>query len=203
MHTEARIAGAYLRVSERREFAATATSGDLSTVSTVSRTANASWSGYDISGRLGASAPFDITRHFFLMPEAHVDFFDVSEGSYRENGGGQGFDLNVAARNSTQSSVTAGVVAGLHFGNTFVFKPQIEMGWDEVVTGGPGLTKAQFAYGGPTFSVPANSVSGGAGVVRLQLNGDGEFVHFAVEAGGEFRSDYQNADVRAVFRISY
>ena len=68
---------------------------------------------------------------------------------------------------------------------------------------GPGVTNAQFAYGGPHFFLPANSVSGGAGVVRLQLNGDGEYVHFAVEAGGQFRSDYQNADVRAVFRISY
>jgi hypothetical protein len=203
IHTEARVAAAYLKMSERREFAANVTSGDLSTVSTVARTANASWTGYDLNARLGASAPFDVTQHFFVMPQAHIDVFDVHEGAYTERGGGQGFDVKVGPRNSTQSSVTAGVVSGLHFGSSFVFKPQLELGWEEILTGGPGVTNAQFAYGGPHFFVPANSVSGGAGVVRLQLNGDGEYVHFAVEAGGQFRSDYQNADIRAVFRISY
>ena len=203
LHTEARVAAAYLKISERREFAADVTSGDLSTVSTVSRTANGSWSGYDLNARLGASAPFDVTQHLYFMPQAHIDVFDVHEGAYAEGGGGQGFDFNVSPRNSTESSVTASVVSGLHFGSTFVFKPQLELGWEEVLTGGPGATTAQFAYGGPRFTAPANSVSGGAGVVRLQLDGDGEYVHFAVEAGGEFRSDYQNADIRAVFRISY
>jgi hypothetical protein len=203
LHTEARLAGGFLKISDRREFAQNVTTGDQSTVSTVSRTANGSWNGYDLSARLGASAPFDLTRHLFMMPEAHLDVFDVSEGAYTEGGGGQGFDLKVSARRSTQSSVTAGVVTGLHYGSTFVFKPQLELGWDEVITGGPGATTARFAYGGPNFSVPANAVSGGAGVIRLRLNGDGEYVHFAVEAGGEFRSDYQNADIRAVFRVSY
>jgi hypothetical protein len=203
LHTEARLAAGYLKISDRREFAASETSGDQSTVSTVSRTANGSWNGYDLSGRLGASAPFDLTRHIFMMPEAHVDVFDVSEGRYSEGGGGQGYDLDVSARNSTESSVTAGFVTGLHYGTTFVFKPQLELAWDDVLTGGPGATTARFAYGGPNFTVPANSVSGGAGVIRLKLDGDGEYVHFAVEAGGEFRSDYQNADIRAVFRISY
>ncbi|HVY33282.1 MAG TPA: autotransporter domain-containing protein, partial [Caulobacteraceae bacterium] len=198
LHTEARVAGGFLKVSERRQFAATPTGGTA-----ISRTANGSWSGYDFSGHLGASAPVDLSDHFFLMPEAHLDVFSVNEGSYAESGGGQGFDFKVKSRNSTQTSVTAGVVAGAHYGSTFVFRPQIEVGWDQVVTGGPGATTAQFAYGGPTFTVPANSATGGAGVVRLQLKGDGEWVHFAVEAGGEFRSDYQNADVRAVFRISY
>ena len=203
LHTEARVAAAYLHVSERRQFAATATGGDLSTTFPVSRTANASWGGYDLSGHLGASAPFDVGDHFFVMPEAHLDVFRVSEGNYSEGGGGSGFDLNVQSRGSTEGSVTAGLVAGAHFGSTFVFKPQIEFGWDDVVTGGPGATTARFAYGGPSFTLPANSVTGGAGLVRLQLKGDGEWVHFAVEAGGEFRNDYQNADVRAVFRISY
>ncbi len=203
LHTEARVAVGYLKISDRRDFAAQATGGDLSTVSTVARTANGAWNGYDFSGRLGASAPFDMTQNFFLMPQAHLDVFDVHEGAYTEGGGGPGFDYNVGIRNSTESSVTAGIVSGLHFGGAFVFKPQLELGWEEVLSGGPGATSAQFTYGGPRFSAPANSVSGGAGVVRLQLNGDGEYVHFAVEAGGEFRSDYQNADIRAVFRISY
>ena len=95
------------------------------------------------------------------------------------------------------------MVSGLHFGSTFVFKPQLELGWEEVVNGGPGATTAQFVYGGPHFSLPANAVSGGRGWCVCSSTATANIVHFAVEAGGEFRSDYQNADIRAVFRVSY
>ncbi|HUO22538.1 MAG TPA: autotransporter outer membrane beta-barrel domain-containing protein [Caulobacteraceae bacterium] len=203
LHTEASFSGGYLRISERREFAATVLSGDESTSTAVSRTANAAWNGYDFSGHIGASAPFDITQHLFLTPEVHMDYYDVSEQAYKETGGGLGFDTNVNARTSTQGTITAGVIAGAHIGSSFVFKPQIELGWDDVVTGGPAATTARFAYGGPSFTLVPDSVSGGAAVARLRLQGDGAFVHFALEAGGEFRSDYQNADLRAVFRVSY
>lgn len=203
IHTEARIAGAYLSISERREFAATVPAGDQSSATTVSRTANASWNGYDIDGLLGVSAPFDVTPRLFVSPEAHLDFLDVSEAGYTETGGGSGFDLMVNARSSSQTSLTAGIVTGMRFGSSFVFKPQIELGWDDIVQGGAPNTTARFVYGGPSFTLVPNSMSGGAGVVRLKLDGDGAFVHFSVEAGGEFRSDYQNADLKAVFRISY
>jgi hypothetical protein len=203
LHTEARVAGGYLKISDRREFAADVLEGTDSAVTGISRTANSSWNGYDLSARLGASAPFDITNHFFLTPQAHVDVFDVSENAHSESGGGSGFDLNVNARSSSESSVTASVIAGLRYGSSFVFKPQIELGWDDVVTGGPANTTARFAYGGSSFTLAPDSVSGGAGVARIRLDGDGQFVHFSLEAGGEFRSDYQNADIKAVFRISY
>jgi hypothetical protein len=202
-HTDMRVAAAYLKVSDRREFAAAVTSGDESTVTTVSRTANGSWNGYDLSGRLGVGAQFDFGRHFFIQPQVHADVLHVSEGAYSESGGGQGFDLNVSSRDSTETSMTASVVAGLKFGSNFIFRPQIELGWDDVLTGGPGMTTARFAYGGQSFTVPANAVDGGAGVLHIQLKGDGDYVHFAVEAGGEFRGDYQNADIKAVFRVSY
>jgi hypothetical protein len=203
LRTDFRLAGGYLKISDRREFAAEVVSGDLSSTSSVSRTANGSWSGYDFSGRAGIGAQFDIGRSVFVQPQAHVDFLKIHEGSYGESGGGQGFDLNVQARDSTQASVTAGFVAGMRFGKGFVFKPQIELGWDQVLSGGPGNTTSRFAYGGPNFTVAPDAVNKGAGVLRLSLKGDGDYVHFDLEGGGEFRSDYQNADVRAVFRISY
>ncbi len=196
-----RVAGGYLHMSGRREFAATVTSGDLSTTSSVARTASGSWSGYDFSGRLGAGAQFDMGR-FYVMPQAHLDFLTVGESAYAEKGGGVGFNLNVSKRTGTEGSITAGLVAGARFGSSFVFKPQVELGWNQLVTGGPGATTARFAYGGPSFTIPAGAM-GGVAVARLALKGDGEFVHFSVEAGGQFNSNYQDADLRAVFRISY
>jgi hypothetical protein len=202
LHLDARLGAGYLSVSNRRQFVAPVVAGDLSSLTTITRLAKSQWSGYDLSGRLGAGLEFQVGKRGFIEPLIHADFFHLHENAYTEKGGGDGFDMNVQARDSTQTSVTGSVVSGMRFGSAFVFSPQVEVGWDDIIQGGPGKTTAQLAYGGPGFIVPANNI-GGAGVLHLGLKGDGEFMHFAVEGGGEFRSNYTEADLKAVFRMSY
>jgi hypothetical protein len=202
INIDARVGGAYLKMTDRRQFIATIVSGDTSTSTTVSRTATGNWNGYDLTGHLGAGVQADITKHLFFQPKVYVDFFHVQEDAYKESGTSTGYDLNVSARNSTQTSATASIVAGLKFGNSFVYSPQVELGYDDVVQGGPGNTTAQFAYGGPSFTVQPNVV-GGAAVVRLSLKGDGNYVHFSFQGGGEFNNNYHALDLRAVFRMTY
>ena len=38
---------------------------------------------------------------------------------------------------------------------------------------------------------------------RLTLRGDGNYVHFSLQAGGEYSSNYHNMDMKAVFRLSF
>jgi len=76
------------------------------------------------------------------------------------------------------------------------------VGYDKVVTGGPGDTKARFAYGGPSFSVAANKIDGAA-VGHITLRGDGNYVHFSLQAGGEYSSSYRSMDAKAVFRLAF
>jgi hypothetical protein len=200
---DARVGGGYLKMTDRRQFIATIVSGDTSTSSSVSRSAEGDWNGYDLTGHVGAGIQVDATKHLFFQPKVYADFFHVQEDAYNERGGGSGFDLDVLARTSTQTSATASLVSGMKFGSSFIFSPQIELGYDQVLQGGPGNTTARFAYAGaPNFTVQPNTV-GGAGVARFVLKGDGNYVHFSFQGGGEFRSDYKALDLRAVFRMTY
>jgi hypothetical protein len=68
---------------------------------------------------------------------------------------------------------------------------------------GADVTTARFGAGGPAFSLAAPELSGGGGVVRLALRGQGEYFDFAVEAGGEVRDDYEVYDGRVVARFLF
>jgi len=199
---DVRLGGGYLKMTDRRQFVATIQSGDLSTTTAVSRTAEGDWNGFDLSGHVGAGLLANVTPHLFFQPKVYADFFHVQEDAYNERGGGPGFNLDVAARTSTQTSATASLVTGMKFGSGFVFSPQIEIGYDDVIQGGPGNTTAHFAYGGPNFTVQPNAV-GGAALIRFSLKGDGNYVHFSFQGGGEFRNGYRAVDLRAVFRMTY
>jgi hypothetical protein len=199
---DARLGAGWMYASDRREFVSSVVTGDLSSTSTISRTAKGSWNGLDLSAHLGAGLTFDVGKHLFFEPKAYADVFYLREGAYDEHGGGSGFDLNVASRSGTQTNGTISLVSGMHFGNQFVFTPQIELGYDKVVTGGPGDTTAQFAYGGPSFTVAPNQIDGAA-MARLSLRGDGNYVHFSLQGGGEYSNNYRSLDLKAVFRLTF
>ncbi len=199
---DARVAGGYLKMTDRRQFIASILTGDTSTTSTVTRTAEGDWNGFDATAHIGAAVEADLTKHLFFQPKIYADFFHLQEDAYNERGSSAGFNLNVAARSSTQTSATASLVTGLKFGSTFIFRPQIELGYDDVVQGGPGNTTARFAYGGSSFTVQPNTI-GGAAIARIALKGDGNYVHFSFQGGGEFRNNYRALDLRAVFRMTY
>ncbi len=207
LNFDARVGVGYLKVSDRRQLVATVLAGDLSTATTVSRTAEGDWSGYDFSGHLGVGLMWNATRHLFFQPKVYADIFHLHENSYseRNTGVGQtgaGFDYNVQGRDSTQTNATASLVTGVKFGSSFVFSPQLEIGYDDVLSGGPGDTTAQFSYGGPSFTVAANKLKGAA-LARFTLKGDGNFVHFAFQAGGEYNNDYRSLDMKAIFRLLF
>ena len=199
---DARVGGGYLKVTDRRQLVVSEVSGDLSSTSTVTRTAEGDWSGYDLTAHLGAALQLDLTKHLFIQPRVYGDVLSMHENGYSERGGGTGYDLIVAARNGTQANGVASLVTGLKFGSQFVISPQFELGYDKVMTGGPGNTTAQFAYGGPNFTVGANQI-GGAAMARLTVRGDGNYVHFSLQAGGEYSSTYHSMDMKAVFRLAF
>jgi hypothetical protein len=199
---DARVGAAYLTVSNHRNLAATIVSGDLSNSSNITRSAEGHWTGYDFTGHLGVGLDLYASKHLFFEPKVYADVFHMHEGAYSERGGGVGYDYNVSQRDSTQTNGAASLVTGLKFGNLFVVSPQLEVGYDKVLTGGPGSTTARFAYGGPTFTVPANQI-GGAAMGRFTIRGDGNYVHFSLQAGGEYSSSYHSLDAKAVFRLTF
>ena len=199
---DARLGLAYVKVANRRQLAATIVSGDQSTTSNITKTAEGDWSGYDATAHLGAGWQLDVGKHLFFEPRVYADVFHLHENAYNERNGGVGYDFNVQQRDSTQTNGTASLVTGLKFGNQFIISPQLEVGYDKVLTGGPADTTARFAYGGPTFTVPANQLTGAA-LGRVTIRGDGNYVHFSLQAGGEYSSSYHSLDAKAVFRLTF
>lgn len=199
---DARLGAGYLKASNRRQMVASIVSGDTSATTNIVRTAQGDWSGYNLTAHIGAGWQLDVSKHLFFQPRVYADVFHLHEFSYNERNGGVGYDFNVSQRSSTQTNGAASLVTGLRFGNTFVISPQLEVGYDKVVSGGPGDTTARFAYGGPSFSVVANKIDGAA-MGRITLRGDGNYVHFSLEAGGEYASSYHSMDAKAVFRLTF
>jgi hypothetical protein len=204
---DARVGAGYVNVANRRQLAATIVSGDLSSSSNITKSAKGDWWGYDFTGHIGAGWEVDASKHLFFQPKIYADVFHLHENGYTEHNQdsgdtGAGYDFTVAQRNSTQTNGTASLVTGLRFGNLFVVSPQLEIGYDKVLTGGPADTTARFTYGGPSFTVPANQI-GGAAMGRLTIRGDGNYVHFSLQAGGEYSSSYHSLDAKAVFRLTF
>jgi hypothetical protein len=204
---DARVGAGYLKVSDHRQFVATEPTGDTSTSTMITRTAEGDWTGYDLTAHIGAGFEMDVNRGLFFQPRVYADVFHLHEGAYNERNIGPATDptallLDVQQRDSTQTNATASIVTGMRIGSSFVFSPQLELGYDDIVTGGPGDTTAHYAYGGPEFTLPANQL-GGAAMARITLRGDGNFVHFAVQAGGEYNSSFRSVDMKAVFRMTF
>lgn len=171
------------------------------TLGTVNRKAESSWGGYVLSSRFGAAYNAHMGKVFF-QPRIHADYVRLHEGGYDESGGGSGFDLSVDSRASDALSVTGSVVAGLTFGQTFHWRPQIEVGYRSVISGDAGDTTAAFVGGSP-FTLAADSVSGGAFIGHIGLRAYSNYLDLLLEAGGEIGDDYTDLDVRMTARTVF
>ena len=73
----------------------------------------------------------------YFRPQVHGDYFYLNQGAYTEHGGGtaagDGFDLAVAQRNGNEASGTASLVTGITFGQGFRWRPELELGYRDVV----------------------------------------------------------------------
>ena len=115
----------------------------------------------------------------------------------------QAVDLSVAQRLSQEASATVSVRAGGSFGRDFTWRPELEFGYREIMTGGPGDTTAKFVSGNTSFTLAPQLQDRGGLLARLGLRAGGQFADFSADAGGVFNKDYQTYDARAVARFLF
>lgn len=170
----------------------------------VSRTAEADWNGWTAAVHGNVSYTLEAGA-FYAKPHLTADYFLFREDGRTESGGGDAMNLIIEDRSSSQLAAFAGVTFGARFGeeSAWVWAPEITAGWRQVSGDGADVTTARFVAGGPSFSLAAPDLSGGGGVVRVALRGQGEYFDFAVEAGGEVRDDYEAYDGRVVARFLF
>jgi outer membrane autotransporter protein len=168
---------------------------------TLAVSATARWSGWLVDAHAGASYTARLGS-FYARPELSLDYVRLNEGSYSESGGGAGFDLNVAARNGDLLTGQALVALGWEFGDQSWWAPEVKLGWQETLSGAPGLTTAQYAGGTPFTLSPETPASSGV-VARVGVKTGGNQLFLSVDGGGVFDKSTKEYDVRGTVRFRF
>ena len=190
--TWARGAGGYASFESVRQFVGEG----------ILRRADADWNGYTVTAAAGASYERSYGR-YSLRPEVVVEYFGLNEDGFQETGGGEGFDLAVEDREGHIFSSTAALNFGMGFGENQWLRPEIRVGWRQIISHDGGVTTARFLSGGPAFDLAADSLEGGGPIVGLRLNVGNELGMLAIEADAELLDDYVRYALllRASFRF--
>ena len=132
-----------------------------------------------------------------------MEYFGLNEDGFEETGGGDGFNLAIEDREGHIFSSTAALNFGMGFGENQWLRPEIRVGWRQIISHDGGVTTARFLSGGPAFDLAADSLEGGGPIVGLRLNVGNELGMLAIEADAELLDDYVRYALllRASFRF--
>lgn len=198
LNLHASVNGGYLFLSNHRLLFDENNAGTVS----LFREAKSQWNGATVSFEVGANFQVPIGR-FYIRPEVIADYVYLYESAFTEHGGGVAVDLGVAARSSEEGTVQGDLVMGADLGGVNHWRPELTLGWREVVTGGPGDTTAHFLSGGPSFKLSPVFNDKGSLIARVGLHAGGNFADFSADAGGQLNNNYQVYNARAVARFLF
>jgi hypothetical protein len=167
----------------------------------VAYSATARWGGWLVDAHAGASYTARLGS-FYARPELSLDYIRLNEGGYQESGGGTGFDLKVNARNGDLLTGQALMAFGWQFGDANWWAPELKLGWQQTLSGAPGLTTAQYAGGTPFTLSPETPASGGV-VARFGFKTGGDQLFLSVDGGGTFDKSAKEYDLRGTVRFRF
>jgi hypothetical protein len=196
MHASAN--GGYLFISNHRQLFDETYSGTVN----LFREAKSQWNGFAASAEAGVSYQAPLGR-FYIRPEVIADYVYLYESAFTEKGGGPSMDLSVASRNNSEASVTGDLVVGADLGGVYHWRPELTIGWRQVVSGGPGDTSARFVSSGPSFVLSPRFDDKGSLLARLGVRAGGDYADFSADAGGLLNNQYQVYNARAVARFLF
>ncbi|KQY93098.1 MULTISPECIES: autotransporter outer membrane beta-barrel domain-containing protein [unclassified Brevundimonas] len=160
------------------------------------------WNGFTLAAAGGASYERSYGR-FSIRPEIYAEYFSLSEDGHVEEGGGDGFDLEIDDREGHLFSATAAVNLGMGMGENSWLRPELRVGWRQNISVDPGETIARFRSGGPDFTLAGGSIEGGGPIVGFRLNVGNELGMLSISADAEMIEDYVRymLFLRASFRF--
>ena len=150
---------------------------------------DADWDGYTLSAAGGVSYEHRFGR-LSLRPEAYAEYFSLSEGSRRESGGGDAFDLEVDDRDGHIASATAAVKIGYAFGRDQMYRPELKLGWKEILSADYGETTARYISGGDSFTLTGEPISGGGPVFGLGMTLANGLSSLSISGDAQLLEDY-------------
>lgn len=160
------------------------------------------WNGFSLAAAGGLSYERNFGR-FSVRPEAYVEYFGLSEDGHVEEGGGDGFDLEIDDRDGHLFSATAAINFGMKMGQDDWLRPEVRVGWRQNISVDPGETIARFRSGGGDFTLTPDTIEGGGPIVGFRLNVGNELGMLSVSADAEMIDDYVRymLFLRASFRF--
>jgi hypothetical protein len=147
------------------------------------------WNGVTLAAAGGASYEHNFGR-FSIRPEVYAEYFSLSEDGHVEDGGGDGFDLEIDDREGHLFSATAAVNLGMSMGENNWLRPELRVGWRQNISVDPGETIARFRSGGGDFTLTPDSIEGGGPIVGLRINIGNELGMLSINADAEMIEDY-------------
>jgi hypothetical protein len=160
--------------------------------------ATSNWGGVFFDGHFGASYQIGFGR-YYARPEVSADYIRLDEGSHTDVGGGPGFDLFVADRDSTRFSGEAVMVLGTQWGRVSWLRAEIRGGYREVFSGQVGDTTANFTDGNP-FTLASDPDQGGWATFGFSLKTGTPYSYVALEGDADLRAGEQRYDLRIAGR---
>jgi hypothetical protein len=182
-----------------RRFIAPDTNGDG--VSDLVLKNNADWKGLTANAYAGVAYEQKLGR-FFARPEGRLDYVWLREGKRAEKGGGDGFDLTVDKRTSSNLSGELGVVFGADFGKNVWWRPEVRVGYRQTLAGSVGDTVARFKSGNP-FTLAAMDDKDGALTAGFALRAGTPMSYLAIEGGVEAAKKQKRYNLRLAGRAMF
>jgi outer membrane autotransporter protein len=160
------------------------------------------WNGFTLAMAGGLSYEREFGR-FTIRPEVFAEYFGLSEDGHTEEGGGDGFDLEIDDREGHMFSATAAINIGMKMGQNDWLRPEIRLGWRQNISVDPGETIARFRSGGGDFTLAPDTIEGGGPLLGFRLNVGNELGMLSVSADAEMIDDYVRymLFLRASFRF--
>jgi hypothetical protein len=198
LNANANINGGYVSMGSHRLLLDQTSAGAVSLV----RDAESQWSGAVGSAQFGVA--YQITAGwFFMRPELSLDYIALYESAHTETGGGKALNLSINSRLSKEAAAQADLVLGWNLGDAIRWRPEMTVGWRQIIAGGPDSTTAKFLSGGQSFTLAPDLSDRGGLLARLGVRAGGSYTDISADAGGEFRNGYQTYDARAVARFLF
>ncbi|HJV44044.1 autotransporter outer membrane beta-barrel domain-containing protein [Caulobacter sp.] len=161
----------------------------------------ADWNGLTANAYAGAAYEQKFGR-FFARPEGRLDYVWLREGKRAESGGGDGFDLSVDKRTSSNLSGELGVVFGADFGKAVWWRPEVRVGYRQTLAGSVGDTVARFKGGNP-FTLAALDDKNGAVTAGFALRAGTPMSYLALEGGVEATKKQKRYNLRLAGRAMF
>jgi len=167
----------------------------------LARASHADWGGLTLAANASAAYEARFGR-FYVRPTVSLDYFYLSEGERQESGNSDAYSLIVDERTSSRLSAAAEMAFGATFGRDTWWRPELRLGYRQILAGEIGDTSARFV-GGNGFTLTPMEAGDGAAVLGLSVKAGTSMSYVALEGEVEAADGEDRYNLRLAGRMMF